>query len=315
MTFHENVISIGLNDAWFVVRSCEGGVFGWKAACRVNAGNRLVNLKVATGKPKWKCLHITDLQGWMVYDLDALPPCSCFTKGPTGETLGIVLRIRGEPMPLLRNGALHAFQGMTCAFMTKLLKFLEIEVVPLPTLESDIVMLLEKNCLPEKTEAELLDIASQRHLMKIKFNTQLTPEVVTQSADILGDSTTKEMTTELMNYVKKIAAQKNLLPKPKGEPKKNVKQKVLAAKDFDSWEAAQKYKPNVPNCVLSMETEWHARWKITYPRDLPPYSCQAAFDPKDPASKRTALYVVLRWCWQEHLAMNPKETCPWNLDP
>ena len=232
-----------------------------------------------------------------------------------GETLGIVLRIRGEPMPLLRNGALHAFQGMTCAFMTKLLKFLEIEVVPLPTLESDIVMLLEKNCLPEKTEAELLDIASQRHLMKIKFNTQLTPEVVTQSADILGDSTTKEMTTELMNYVKKIAAQKNLLPKPKGEAKKNAKQKVLAAKDFDSWEAAQKYKPNVPNCVLSMETEWHARWKITYPRDLPPYSCQAAFDPKDPASKRTALYVVLRWCWQEHLAMNPKETCPWNLDP
>ena len=218
-------------------------------------------------------------------------------------------------MPLLRNAALHAFQGMTCTFCTKLLKYLEVNIVPLPTLEDDIVMCLEKNVLPEKTHEELLEICSQRHRMKIKFKTQLTPELVTQTADILGDGTTKEMTNELLNYVKKIKAERNLLPKPKADPKKKLRQRDLAAKDLDSWQAAQKYKPNVPNCVLSMETEWHGRWKITYYRDLPPYSCQAAFDPKDPASKRSALYKVLRWAWQEHLVKNPQETCPWNLDP
>ena len=120
------MISIGLHDTWFVVRGCESGVLAWKATCCVNQGNRIVNFQVAKGKPKWTCLHITDLEGWLVYDLDVLPPCSCITKGPTGETLGIVARMRGQPMPLLRNAALHAFQGLICTRpdCTKLLKYL-----------------------------------------------------------------------------------------------------------------------------------------------------------------------------------------------
>jgi len=303
-----------LADAWFVLRATESGFYGWKVQLMVNQGHRLVKFQVEPGTPKWACLHITDLKGWLVYETEALPPCSCLTKDSEGMSLGIVIRVNGQPMPILKNSAEHAFKGMTCTFCNKWMKFLEIEAVPTLTLEPDIVLVLLKDCLPGRSEEELLEIMQQRHLMEMKFSTVLTPELVTQTSDILGDSTTKEMTNELLDYVKKVQAQKNLLPKPKAEPKKNAKKKVLAAKDFDAWQAAQKYKPQIVDCVLSMETEWHCRWKITYPRDMPPYSNQCPFDDKDPASKRAALYTVLRWVWNEHLIKNPNEVCPWNLE-
>ena len=299
---------------WFVLRAIEHGFFAWKVTPQVNQGNRILSFVVKKSAPKWTCHHITDLKGWMVYECKAMPPCSCTTKGPDGSTLGVVVKVEGTPIPILKNSAEHAFKGMATTFCTKLLKFLEVEVEPTPTLEADIVMALLKDVLPGRSEEDLLKIMPQRHLMKINFQTSLTPELVTQTSDILGDSTTKEMTSELLNFVKKVEAQKNLLPKAKAAPKKKPREKVLAAKDFETWQAAQKYKPQIADCVLSMETEWHCRWKITYPRDLPPYSSQCPFDDKDPASKRAALYTVLRWCWQQHLSKHPEEVCPWNLE-
>ena len=308
------MITIGLHNAWFVLRTTEHGLFAWRVKCVVNKGNRILSFKGEAGTPNWECLHITDLKGWMVYETEAVPPCAATTKDNNGQSLGVVVKVVGQPMTFLRQAALKAFKGMTCQFCSRMIKFLEIHKTPTPTLEADIVMTLLQETLPDKTDAELLEIMPQRHLMKISFNTSLTPEMVTQTSDILGDSTTKEMTNEIMTYVKKVQAQQNLLPKAKADPKKAKKTKVLAEKDFESWQAAQKYKPQVADCVLSMETEWHCRWKITYPRELPPYSNQCPFDDKDPISKRKALYTVLRWVWAEHLAAHPNEVCPWNLD-
>ena len=304
---------VGLKDAWFVAYVTEWGFFAWNVVCMVNKGNRLVNMKVQEGEKKWECKHITDLKGWMVYEVEALPPCSVVTKGADGKTLGVVIKVSGQPVPILQSSSDNAYKGMTTTYMTKLLKFLEVDVDPIPTLEAEIVKTLLKYCLPGISEDDLIAKMQKRHLVKAKFSTILTPEMVTQAGGLLGDSTCKEMTEELISYCKKVEAEKNLLPKPKAESKKKPRQKVLAAKDHESWAAAQKYKPAIEDCTLSMETEWHCRWKITYPRDLPPYSNSAPYDDKDPASCRQALYAVLRWAWQNRTEKT-KEPCPWNFE-
>jgi hypothetical protein len=289
-------------------------VYVWKVKCIVNKGQRILKFNLTdVDKEKWLCLHITDLAGWMVYETDAAPPCAASTKGADGRTLGIVAKVIGQPMPLLKNSGKHCFNGMTSTFCTKLIKFLEVDISPMPTLESDIIKVLLKEVFPEFNEEQMLDTMSKRHMLKVKFKTVLTPEIVVRSGDLLGDSTTKEMTEELLNYVKKVEAQKSVLPKPKADPKKKSRQKVLAAKDHETLHAAQKYKPQVEECVLSMETQWHCRWKVSYPCDVPPFSSSAPYDDKDPKSCRAALYQVLRWVWHEH-TLKTEEVCPWNLE-
>jgi len=295
------------------VRTTEFGAYCWKVKPVVNKGNRILSFNEKIFKEKWKCVHIFDLKGFMAYETESVPPCANSTKGADGKTLGIVVKIVGQPMPLLKSSGNNCFNGMTTAFCLKLIKYLEINIIPLPTLEADIMKVLLKEVFPGFTEDQVLNTMSKRHLLKVNFKTVLTPEIVVRSGDVLGDSTTKEMTDELINYVKKVEAQKAILPKAKAQAKK-PRVKVLAAKDHETLQAAQKYKPmQGEDCVLSMETEWHCRWKITYPRDVPPYSNSAPYDDKDSKSCRAALYQVLRWAWNEHNLLTGEE-CPWNLE-
>ena len=88
---------------------------------------------------------------------------------------------------------------------------------------------------------------------------------------------------------------------PKAAPKKKAaKVKKFAHTDSESAAAAQKYKPDIAGCVLSLESEWHCRWKISYPCLVPPFTTSAMLEETDAKDSRRALYVVLKWAWEQH---------------
>ena len=147
--------------------------------------------------------------------------------------------------------------------------------------------------------------------MNMKFETLLTPEIVSGAAEVLGDSGTKEMMEEVLAYTKKVEAAKAAMPT---SSKKGVKKKVWALKSKDILEEAQKYKPPGEGVVLTQETQWHARWKITYPqRSTPPFSHGAPFDSLCDASCKEALQVVLKWAWDSHEKATG-DVCPFIFD-
>ena len=39
----------------------------------------------------------------------------------------------------------------------------------------------------------------------------------------------------------------------------------------------KEYLPNIVGCSISLEKTWHHRYKVTYPRDFPPFSAGFSF--------------------------------------
>ena len=104
-----------------------------------------------------------------------------------------------------------------------------------------------------------------------KFKTNLNMYVLDACGDVLVSSTTKEVREELKSYMKKVEAPNLVMPKPKTSgTAKSKKKKVWTPKDYKTAIAAQPFKPPHPECYLSLETEWHPRWKISYPCRFPP---------------------------------------------
>ena len=116
--------------------------------------------------------------------------------------------------------------------------------------------------------------------------------------------------------MKKVEAPNLVMPKPKTSgTAKSKKKKVWTPKDYKTAIAAQPFKPPHPECYLSLETEWHPRWEISYPCRFPspPYSFSSPYDPVKPATKRAAVSLALQWAWQEHEAQGHC-VCPYEFE-
>jgi hypothetical protein len=314
MIYHRDV---GPGSARWVVRASEHGVYVCRLTPMVKHGQRILDFPTSDGEKIWETLHINDLRGWMVQETQALPPSCCEARDEDGLPLGIVLTVKAgtSAYTVLNYAALQAFRGMTVPFMKKLIRHVDPDIEEMPTVEMDCVKWLIMHCFPAMEDEQLFEIMSKRHAFKLKFETVLTPELVSQAAEFLGDSTTKEMHQEVVAYAKKVAAAKMAAPAPKAKAgaKKTAAKKKFAPKDYESLAAAQKYKPPCPGCMLSIETEWDSRWKITYPTLLPPMSHSASYDPDNMPSMRRALFTVLKWAWAHHEKAGG-EPCTFNFD-
>jgi hypothetical protein len=240
----------------------------------------------------------------------------CKALNLDGSPLGIVVTVPPgtNGVPILKGSADRAFTGVTVRYMKELIKHLEINPSPAPQTEHDCVKVLMYACHPSKSEAEILEImSSQRHIKMPKFKTNLNMDAIDACGEVLGSSTTREMRDELKAYMKKVEAAKLVTPAAKPKAKagaKTAKKKVWAPKDYETALAAQAFKPPHPECYLSLETEWHPRWKISYPCRFPPYCFSSPYDPDKPVTKRTGLFLALKWAWAEHEAQE-LGACPY----
>lgn len=68
------------------------------------------------------------------------------------------------------------------------------------------------------------------------------------------------------------------------------------------------YLPSVLGCRLRLETLWHTRVRVSYPKVAPPYSLSRSFQSATelwPAARECIL-----WAWAQH-ADESGEQCPW----
>ena len=106
-------------------------------------------------------------------------------------------------------------------------------------------------------------------------------------------------------------AEEDAMPKPKAKAKAK-RTKPVGVKDADSHIAAKKHLPPVPECTISLQTEWHTIWRIEYPKASPPYSHNVSFVEGSAASKRKALMQALEWAWAEHFEATG-QPCPYDF--
>ena len=308
--------AVGPESAAYVVDTCEYGVIVWSCTFEVVGIQRVVVWTPPPGKPPWSFRHIFDLKDWYVQVTTDLPPGLVKAKNAHGEPRGIMVAVAGNTLvPVLKAAALRGFVGLTVPFMKKLAT--EVLEIPCPyNTEFDIAKHLVLRVLPNLEDNDLALILGKRKLkfQELAYATVLEGDAVGVAVDCLG-SDFKEAAHEMDTYnahVKAIKAAAVPKAKPKAAPKKKKK---LAPKDHLALEAARRYMPPVVGCTLSLETEWHCRWKAQYPRATPPFSFSDGchFDPADEIGQRRALMNALRWLWNSHAELTG-EACPYELD-
>ena len=70
----------------------------------------------------------------------------------------------------------------------------------------------------------------------------------------------------------------------------------------------REYLPNTVGCNISLGTPWHHRYKVTCPRDFPPFSAGYSFG-EGGATLAAAAALCLTWAWGEHKCSTRVE-CP-----
>ena len=171
----------------------------------------------------------------------------------------------------------------------------------MPTLENEVVKCLIRYIYPTITDEDLNEKMSFRHRMKVDFKTCLSVETLAANAtELMGEDGCSELLADTKAYMKRLEASKLATPAPKAAAKAVARKRKVHEKDLLGLLSAQKYLPPQAGCTLSMQSEWHSRWRCQYPNEFPPFSTSASFEDKDPASKRTAFFKVLSWAWTMH---------------
>ena len=131
--------------------------------------------------------------------------------------------------------------------------------------------------------------------------------------DCVDGDTKEELRKHVNDYKKYIDSAKAAMPKPQAAPKQAMKKTKCADKDMTMVALMKNYLPDVDGCTVSQETEWHARFKVTYPSLLPPGFTGRCYDESCPNSKRAAAQYCLSWAWAEHVHKFPEIECPWDF--
>jgi hypothetical protein len=146
----------------------------------------------------------------------------------------------------------------------------------------------------ERSGPESFELASVEggSKSKIKFDSILTvagiEDVIAQCADHDDVDAAVAEAKKYAHAVEGVKAAVFATAKAKAKGAAVKKKKKLAAKDTASVEEARKYLPPRDGCQLYMESEWHLRWKVTYPTVLLPSTTSACFEEGCDESKRNA---------------------------
>jgi hypothetical protein len=134
--------------------------------------------------------------------------------------------------------------------------------------------------------------------------------------DLIDHDEKKEFVDAKVKYDKHVAALKALTLKAKPKAKAGArapKKRKCCEKDLIMVEIAKKYLPTSPFTTITTESEWHTRFRVTYPTAVLLNSTSCCYDDKCEKSKREAMLFCLRWAWKEHTFLT-EEVCPWELE-
>lgn len=127
----------------------------------------------------------------------------------------------------------------------------------------------------------------------------------------------KELVDAKVKYDKHVAALKALSLKAKPKAKEGArapKKRKCGEKDLLMVEIAKKYLPTAPFTTVTTETEWHTRFRVTYPTAVLPNSTSCCYDDKREKSKRGG-YVVLPTLSMERTPIPYRRSLPpWELE-
>ena len=317
LLFHKDT---GIANGKLVLAATTKGVVCWPVLLASIDNQR--SLKLDTRKDAtWSYVHITDPTDWLCQLAAPVPPALLKDCRPDdGRPCGIRLVITDNKVyTIVKACALTGLDGWTCAEMKDLVRYFDVPCDGgIPTLEKDLATLLIKYLLPGIDEvkfAELMGLRSFKN-KKLPFHSVCAnPGAEGLVEDCIDHDSRQELLEQAAKYAKHVEALKvSALPKAKAKAKgRAMKKKKCGAKDLEMIEACRKYLPDALGCAISNETEWHTRFKITYPTLTLPDQTSACYEEDDPKSKRFAIVFCLSWAWEEHERLNPGETCPWDL--
>ena len=311
---------IGLSSAKYVLDATEFGVITWPTAARMINGKKELALDLGPDA-KYEFFHITSLKNLVVQECEIGAPCEIQEKNSDGMPFGIRPIIRTNTVkPMARHSCDNGFPGVIVDHLKKFVKYFEVPCEAVPSLEIDIVKLLVKFMRPTLTDSELAKICGMRGYKtrpKLVFGT-----VINQDGfdDLVADCMTPDMKQDLIDsakqYQKSVDAMRALAVdlKPAAKAAAPKKKKKCGAKDLLCQELAKKYLPVITGCSITQETEWHTRWKVSYPTAVLPCTTSACYEDKEEKSMRSAMLYCITWAWAQHeLATDGNEVCPFEL--
>ena len=211
----------------------------------------------------------------------------------------------------------HGFPGWTVPNLKLLISYFQVPVERMPTHEKDLVLTLLKFVFPGAEDDVIAGYAGKRSYKNfVKFDSILEAEGLDRLvADIVDPDESKDIVQSAKAYAKECEIVKTIAiasAKPAAKSKA-LRKKKMAQKDLNALESAKKYLPVVLGCNLSIESDWHLRWRVSYPTPQIPDNASRCFEENDMDDMRQALLFCLRWAWAQHLNI-AKEPCPWDLD-
>ena len=261
-------------------------------------GVRSVHL-LANGQDRASQLSVSNLSGWCCATTTPVAPIE--HGGSANRTIKIVVD-NGKDTLILTQSAMEGFLGLTVTQLKDLMLLLEVEVDgPTPTILLDIVAVLVKHVLPDITPADLELILAKR---ATPSNKQVSECYSVDAGDIGLEGLEPSERAKCLGEIQELREHKaksahRALPKPK--PRQDYKKKKAVPLDGLQYTVAQiePYMPRLGGAVVEIETDWHHRCKVWYPRDYPPYSHSASFEKS--GSQLEAIRSCLRWVWREHI--------------
>lgn len=260
-------------------------------------------------------LTIYNYTGWVSAKGRAVPPM----LSANGHGKSVLVEVDpSEKSSLITMAAEAAFPGFTIPLLSDLADDLEVDFGEggRPTILMDMLRGVLRHCLPSHSVEQIEQILALRKIKPAKFST------------CLDDKGNAELAIECMDpgeqdYMRKaleeVMIQKTLAgtysPGDASSGTKSCRKKSAPLPaELEVFESAQlaRYLPKgVPGCVISVETVWDHRVKVSYPKSCPPYTFSACFAEK--SSMRDAAKACIAWAWNEHTAKTGKE-CPYDFE-
>ena len=306
------------SDIGYVLSVSEFAALVWRVSPHIADGKRFITFETPPNKPVWEYWAITSLADWVCQATDVmLPSVGALDGGDTSGSIGVGVPSDAQHS-ILRYSAEHGFKGMTITFLKRLVVSLDIvpnEGETNPTREFELVKMLIQHVFPDVDEETIAIYMARRHSKwDVRFCSDLRHADIADVVDVLGEQDASELASEVKAYMKQAEEDKEkaktaaAAAKPK--PKKMPKVKKCTLKHLGSIETARKLLP--PGAGLYVETEWHTRWRGTYPSAYPPFSSSRSDTEGNAAKSREALVLVLTWLWSRHQLATGIE-CPYDF--
>ena len=311
---------LGLKDAGFVLGACEDGVICKTVTCKNVSGKHYICMQEPDADKQWHFKHVLSLdEQWVCQPLVKRAPGCHDLVDEKGNTLGVAVVAESPTVYAIHIlAAYRGFTGLKVPYMKKIVDVFGIPVEgSLPHDEFGLAKFLVMHFLPSLSALDLARILEQRKFAtKPKIDSLLTGDIVRENADLFDGAECAELAKGADDYKRKVKEYKDSVIKaaakeaPKGPAPKGTKKKVCAEKDLNAVMKMKEFLP--PGSLVSMETEWHRRLRVSMPTALGVEARGACYDDGKDAM-RQAFLVLARWSWGVYLEESPSEKCPWNL--